>query len=106
MVLSVFDNRYLWLIGSFLLALALAALSPFYWNWRLRRWASAEGLTLIGYRTARSCEGPGGFWRSENERLFHADVTDARGNRRSAWVLFGSRWGLTPGEPLTRVHWD
>ena len=69
MVLSV-DNRYLWLIGSFLLALAVGGAGPILpKNWRLRRWASAEGLTLIGYRTARSCEGPGGFWRSENERL-------------------------------------
>jgi len=88
------------------LTLALAKLSRLYWGWRLRRWASAEGVTLVSYRGAHSFEGPGAFARGENETLFRVEVADARGQRRSAWVWFGSRWGFVLGEPLARIDWD
>jgi hypothetical protein len=80
-------------------------LSRMYWNKRLRQWAESEGLQLIRFRGARFYEGPSAWVRSRNQHLFLVTVRDKNGLERSCWIMFGTYWGFTWGEPITHVEW-
>lgn len=76
------------------------------WKWRLTRWAAGQNLRLISFRGAKTWEGPSAWTRSENQSLFRARTLDSQGRERSCWILFGSPWGFSLGEPLNEVIWD
>jgi len=94
------------LAAGTIIVVALLLLGRLYWRWRLSRWAREQGLTLVGFRGAAAFEGPARFMRSENQSLFRVEVKDRNGADRSAWVMFGTPWGFTLGEPITEVQWD
>jgi hypothetical protein len=84
----------------------LVWLSKIYWRRKLTRWAEGEGMKLVSYRGAWFYEGPSAFVRSRNQHLFRVVVQDRNGLHRSCWIMFGTFWGFTLGEPLTKVQWD
>jgi hypothetical protein len=67
-----------------------------YWKRRIRRWAAAEGLTLVEFRGARFYEGPRPFFRSDNRFAFRIVVEDGAGAVRSGWLTFGSYLSFWP----------
>jgi hypothetical protein len=94
------------MIGVSLLVLLLALfLGQRYWRWKLRKWAEGEGVQLVSFRWARFYEGPSAWMRSRNQHLFKAVVRDRDGQERSCWIMFGTFWGFTWGEPVTHVEW-
>ena len=43
--------------------------------------------------------------RSRNQHLFKLVTRDQNGLERSCWIMFGTFWGFTLGEPVTEVQW-
>ena len=99
-------GRLLMVIGVLLLGFVLLRLGHWYWSRRLNKWAADQGLKLIGFRGAKFYEGPSAWRRSDSQHLFRVEVEDRTGERKSAWVMFGTYWGFTWGEPITDVIWD
>jgi hypothetical protein len=77
-----------------------------YWNRRLTQWAASQRLQLVRFRGARFYEGPSAWLRSRNQHLFRVVTRDGNGLERSCWIMFGTYWGFTWGEPLSKVVWD
>ncbi len=94
---------YVLLGGAVILLLWL---SRIYWRNKLTRWAREQGYTLIRYRGAWFFEGPSAWRRSKNQHAFRVVVEDRNGLRRSCWIMFGTFWGFTWGNPVTAVEWD
>jgi len=90
---------------SLALLLVVLLFGRFYWRWKLRNWAEGQGLQLVSYRWARFYEGPSAWVRSRNQHLFKAVTRDRNGLDRSCWIMFGTFWGFTLGEPVTEVQW-
>jgi len=80
-------------------------LSRIYWRRRLSRWAASQGLQLVRFRGARFFEGPSAWTRSRSQHLFKVVTRDRDGLERSCWIMFGTFWGFTWGEPITKVEW-
>ena len=91
-------------VAAFLLV--AVKLSNMYWRRRLTRWAESRRLQLVHFRGARFYEGPSAWMRSRNQHLFRVVTRDREGRERSCWIMFGTFWGFTWGEPLTKVTWD
>lgn len=81
-------------------------LSRMYWNRRLTHWAESQHLQLVSFRRAKFFEGPSAWLRSRNQHLFRVVTRDGAGLERCCWILFGTYWGFTWGEPLSKVTWD
>jgi len=81
-------------------------LSLMYWKRRLTQWAESQRLQLVRFRGARFYEGPSAWTRSRNQHLFRVVTRDRDGLERSCWIMFGTFWGFTWGEPITQVDWD
>jgi hypothetical protein len=81
-------------------------LSRMYWNRRLTKWAESQHLELVSFRGAKFFEGPSAWTRSRNQHLFRVVTRDREGRERSCWIMFGTFWGFTWGEPLSEVVWD
>jgi hypothetical protein len=80
-------------------------LSRVYWNWKLKRWAESQGLQLVSFRGGWFYEGPSAWTRSRNQHVFRVVTRDKDGLERSCWIMFGTFWGFTWGEPITKVEW-
>jgi hypothetical protein len=102
-------------IGSAqLMVLALAAvllpvawtLCNMYWKSRLTKWAESQRLQLISFRGAWFYEGPSAWTRSRNQHVFRVVTKDRDGLTRYCWIMFGTFWGFTWGEPITKVEWS
>jgi hypothetical protein len=91
--------------GAVFLLVALK-LSKMYWRRRLTQWAESQRLQLVHFRGAWFYEGPHAWTRGRNQHLFRVLARDHEGRERSCWILFGTWWGFTWGEPLTEVTWD
>jgi hypothetical protein len=81
-------------------------LSRMYWRRRLTKWAESQYLQLISFRGAWFFEGPSPWTRSRNQHVFRVVTKDGDGLTRYCWIMFGTFWGFTWGEPLTQVEWD
>ena len=92
--------------GVAVLLLVALKLSRMYWNRRLMRWAESQRLQLVSFRGAWFFEGPSAWTRSRNQHLFRVVARDREGRERSGWIMFGTFWGFTWGEPLREVIWD
>ena len=88
-----------------LILLLVLVLGRLYWKWKLRKWGQGEGMQLVSFRWARFYEGPSAWLRSRNQHLFKAVFRDRDGMNRSCWIMFGTFWGFTWGEPVTHVEW-
>jgi len=95
--------EYAGLVG---LPVVLLALSRLYWKRRLTRWAEIQQVQIVHFRGARFYEGPSAWTRSTNQHLFRVVARDRQGRDRSCWIMFGTPWGFTWGEPLSEVIWD
>jgi hypothetical protein len=80
-------------------------LSQMYWGMRLRNWAQSQGMQLVRFRYAWFYEGPSAWTRSRNQHVFRVTVRDPYEMERVCWVMFGTFWGFTWGEPITKVEW-
>lgn len=90
---------------SILLVLLTLLFARKYWRWKIRKWAEEQGLKLVSFRWARFYEGPSAWVRSKNQHLFKVVIRDRDGQNRSCWIMFGTFWGFTWGEPITHVEW-
>jgi hypothetical protein len=98
--------RQILLYAGLLVFLVVAwKLSRLYWNRRLKQWAESQQLQLVRFRGARFYEGPSAWTRSRNQHLFLVVTRDRNGLERSCWIMFGTFWGFTWGEPITKVEW-
>jgi len=96
-----------WLYAGFaVFLLLLLKLSRAYWNRKLTAWAESQQLKLVSFRGARFWEGPSAWTRSRNQHVFRVLTQDREGRERSCWIMFGTYWGFTWGEPLSKVVWD
>jgi hypothetical protein len=91
-------------IGALVVLLSVLV-ARWYWRWKLRTWGEGQGLQLVRFRWARFYEGPSAWMRSRNQHLFKAVMRDRQGLDRSCWIMFGTFWGFTWGEPVTHVEW-
>src|ERR1700756_2324200 len=89
-----------------LLPVLLARLSNKYWNRRLVRWAESQRLQIASFRGAMFYEGPSAWTRSRNQHLFRVVTRDRDGLTGYCWIMFGTFWGFTWGDPITEVQWD
>ena len=96
----------LMVVGFAVFLLIAVKLGNMYWKRRLTQWAESQRLQLVRFRTAWFYEGPSAWMRSRNQHLFRVITRDREGRERSCWIMFGTWWGFTWGEPLTQVTWD
>jgi hypothetical protein len=96
----------LMIAGIGLLVFVLTRVGHYYWSYRLNRWAAEQGFTLIKFRGAKFYEGPSAWLRSDSQSLFRVQVENKRWEKVNGWVMFGTYWGFTLGEPVTQVVWD
>ena len=99
-------GQVLALAGAAAFLLIVLRLSALYWRRRLTQWADSQRLELVSFRGARFWEGPSAWRRSRNQHLFYVVTRDQEGRERSCWIMFGTYWGFTWGEPLTQVSWN
>jgi hypothetical protein len=92
-------------LGMLVFLLLVFKLSRVYWKRRLTQWAGSQGMQLVSFRGARFYEGPSAWTRSRNQHLFRVVARDKDGLERSCWIMFGTFWGFTWGEPITQVEW-
>lgn len=59
---------------------------------------------LISFSGAQFYERPSAWVRSRNQHLFKAVFRDRNGLNRSYWIMIGTFWGFTWGEPVTHVE--
>jgi hypothetical protein len=91
--------------SAVLLVVALI-LANMYWKRRLTKWAESEHLELVSFRYAWFYEGPSAWTRSRNQHVFRVVTKDRDGLTRYCWIMFGTFWGFTWGEPITKVEWS
>lgn len=91
-----------WGLVFFVIALKL---SRMYWNRKLTQWAESQHLQLVNFRGAWFYEGPSAWTRSRNQHVFRVTTRNAEGLLRTCWIMFGTYWGFTWGEPITKVEW-
>jgi hypothetical protein len=89
-----------------LVLIVVVTLSNMYWRRRLTQWAEGQHLQLISFRGAWFYEGPSAWTRSRNQHVFRVVTKDRDGLTRYCWIMFGTFWGFTWGEPITQVEWD
>ena len=94
---------FAWALVLFVIAWKLTRM---YWKRKLTQWAEGQHAQLISFRGARFFEGPSAWLRSRNQHLFRVVIRDRDGLERSCWIMFGTYWGFSWGEPLTKVTWD
>lgn len=94
---------YLAAAVSMTIALILAKA---YWKRRLTKWAESQHLELVSFRGAWFFEGPSAWTRSRNQHVFRVVTKDHDGLTRYCWIMFGTFWGFTWGEPITQVEWS
>ena len=92
--------------GVAVLVIAALKLSRMYWKRRLTKWAESQRLDLVSFRGAWFFEGPSAWTRSRNQHVFRVVTKDRNGLERYCWIMFGTFWGFTWGEPVTHVDWD
>lgn len=63
--------------------------------YRIRAWAGASGYEVLSYRGATFSEGPHSYLRSEYQDTFFVKLKKSNGELKSAWLTFGSYWGLS-----------
>jgi hypothetical protein len=81
-------------------------LSRMYWKRKLTQWAESQHVTLVSFRGAWFYEGPSAWTRSRNQHVFRVVTRGREGLERTCWIMFGTFWGFTWGEPITQVSWD
>jgi hypothetical protein len=89
------------IVGGLLVLL----LVQMYWTSRLKNWAESQGMQLIRFRSAWFFQGPSAWRRSRNQHVFRVTVRDQYAMERNCWIVFGTFWGFTWGEPITKVEW-
>src|SRR5450432_1543223 len=104
--IDVGPTQLLIFAGTAALFIAALILSKMYWKRRLTKWAESEHLELVSFRCARFYEGPSAWTRSRNQHVFHVVTKDRDGQTRYCWIMFGTFWGFTWGEPITKVEWS
>lgn len=102
-----FDSRLLSIYAAVAAVMILAlVLAQMYWKRRLTRWAESQHLQLVSFRGAWFFEGPSAWARSRNQHVFRVVTKDRDGLTRYCWIMFGTFWGFTWGEPITKVEWS
>src|SRR5579859_1574259 len=101
--INVGPTQLLIFAGTAVLFIAALMLSNMYWKRRLTKWAESE---LVSFRYAWFFEGPSAWTRSRNQHVFRVVTKDRDGLTRYCWITFGTLWGLTWGEPITKVEWS
>ena len=102
-----FDARLLSIYAVVAAVMILALiLAQMYWRRRLTKWAESQQLQLVSFRGAWFFEGPSAWTRSRNQHVFRVVTKDRDGLTRSCWIMFGTLWGFTWGEPITKVEWS
>jgi len=99
-------NLILIYAGIAVFVIVVWKLSRMYWKRRLTQWAEGQHLELVSFRGAWFYEGPSAWTRSRNQHVFRVVTKDRDGLTRYCWIMFGTFWGFTWGEPLTQVQWD
>ena len=92
--------------GTAVLFVAAVILGNMYWKRRLTKRAESERLELVSFRYAWFYEGPSAWTRSRNQHVFYVVTKDCDGQTRYCWIVFGTFWGFTWGEPITKVEWS
>ena len=90
---------------GFVFLVIVLKLSRMYWTRKLTKWAESERLQLVRFRGAWFYEGPSAWRRSKNQHVFRVVTRDRDGLERTCWIMFGTYWGFSWGEPLTKVEW-
>ena len=93
-------------LATGLLVIVLYWLGRLYSGWRIRRWCHEEGYKLIDWRGAWFYEGPGAWFRSENQDAYFIEVEDHHGLPRAGYLVFGSFWWPWPLTRKITVRWD
>jgi hypothetical protein len=104
--LDVGPTQLLIFAGTAVLFVAALILAQMYWKRRLTTWAESEHLQLVNFRYAWFYEGPSAWTRSRNQHVFRVVTKDRDGLTRYCWIMFGTFWGFTWGEPITKVEWS
>lgn len=104
--IDVGPAQLLYLAGTVVFFIAAIILSNKYWKRRLTKWAESEHLQLVSFRGAWFYEGPSAWGRSRNQHVFRVVTKDRDGLTRYCWIMFGTFWGFTWGEPITKVDWS
>ena len=92
--------------GGAVFFIAALIFGHMYWKRRLTKWAESEHLQLVSFRYAWFYEGPSAWTRSRNQHVFRVVTKDRDGLTRYCWIMFGTFWGFTWGEPITKVEWS
>ena len=103
---NVGPNQLLFFAATAALLTVALTLSKMYWKRRLTKWAESQHLELVSFRGAWFFEGPSAWTRSRNQHLFRVVTKDRDGLTGYCWIMFGTFWGFTWGEPITQVQWD
>ncbi len=102
-----FDSHLITIYAAAAAAMVLALiLAQLYWKRRLTKWAESQHLQLVSFRGAWFFEGPSAWTRSRNQHVFRVVTKDRDGLTRYCWIMFGTFWGFTWGEPITEVEWS
>ena len=103
--IRITSQQALLYVGMLVFLLVVFKLSRIYWRRRLTQWAASQGLEMVRFRGAKFFEGPSAWTRSRSQHLFKVVTRDRDGLERSCWIMFGTFWGFTWGEPITKVEW-
>jgi hypothetical protein len=103
---NVGSTQLLIFSASAVVFIAALILSNIYWKRRLTKWAESEHLELVSFRYAWFYEGPSAWARSRSQHVFRVVTKDRDGLTRYCWIMFGTFWGFTWGEPITKVEWS
>jgi hypothetical protein len=104
--IDVGPNQLLIFAGMIAFFIVVLMLANIYWKRRLTKWAEDQHLQLVSFRGAWFFEGPSAWTRSRNQHVFRVVTKDRDGLTRYCWIMFGTFWGFTWGEPITQVEWD
>src|SRR5258708_5074208 len=104
--LNVVPTQLLMFAATAVLFMVAWKLCDMYWKHRLTRWAESQNLQLVSFRYAWFYEGPSAWTRSRNQHVFRVVTKDRDGLTGYCWIMFGTFWGFTGGEPITEVRWD
>jgi len=77
-----------------------------YGGWQVRRWCRNNDFILLDWRGAWFFEGPGAWFRSDNQDAYYIEVEDNQGMIRGGYLIFGSFWWPWPINPDVRVRWE
>jgi hypothetical protein len=88
----------------------IVAAAVVWWNYRrsneiLTRWAAQNGFRILQADMRYLMKGPFTWSAGKGQRVFHVEVMDNQGVRRTGWVRCGSWWwGLFSDQ--VEVRWD